>query len=55
MYYNKKRGRNKLDFLTLFNELTWEERGKVEIMAIITKIIKFIFIMNYQIKQKKLK
>ena len=30
----KKGGRNRLGFQTLFNELTWEERGKVEIMAI---------------------
>jgi len=30
----KKGGRNKLGFQTLFNELTWEERAKVEIMAI---------------------
>ena len=30
----KKGGRNRLGFQTLFNELSWEERGKVEIMAI---------------------
>ena len=33
----KKGGRNKLGFQTLFNELTWEERGKVEIMAVNNK------------------
>ena len=30
----KKGGRNKLGFQSLFKELSWEERGKVEIMAI---------------------